>query len=407
MGATLHHILTASVLSFIYLWISSNRSLEWLDLSFLLPPIVWGYRSRLLGLLDVIYARATLCQSSNFNQGVGTKDFEQFVATLALNESPSPISLRVGKVETNKDASFVDVTFPSPATLPDYAQDAHAQVFFDTINLFSHVSQIILPPVPPSESLDHDSLTRILAGKKVVIMFPFTGDFGYGYRRKGALKLLSSNGIVSILITAPFWGKRRHPSRSIEDTRMDRLDNIPIQILGFVGEMHALTDWLALECHVEAIALSGISLGGAAATITGMLAKHDVAIVSSVGSHSPSPVYETGALSLTVDWHAIGGIDELVRRLGLFSLDGFVPIASKIDRTKVYTHVYARHDYYIPTHSSLAQYEAVSKVVGKENVRRVPMNGGHVMAILKPGLYFKEITNAFEMLRLAKARKNY
>ena len=155
-------------------------------------------------------------------------------------------------------------------------------------------------------------------------------------------------------------------------------------------ETLALIDWVIEDCEVSSVILAGISLGGALSSIIGLLCRHDIAIVSSIGCDSPYAIYGEGLLKRSVDHEGLGGghhLDILKR----YNLEALLKYNDKLTSRKTFSLLYGKHDHFVPKAASSAQFELMKNARGVEKARRKGMIGGHSFSIVFPSEYIKEV----------------
>ena len=144
--------------------------------------------------------------------------------------------------------------------------------------------------------------------KVYVVMFPATGEMGSSTRLAMAKKLALKQGWSSVIITAPFYGKRKPSNQKL--FFIDSVTNILLQSQAIIEEGLLITSWLmdksedALVCH------TGFSYGAAMCTCTSAISLaagldgNRLSCAPYVGCSSPNTLAD-GVLESGIDWNAL------------------------------------------------------------------------------------------------------
>ncbi|MCP5482070.1 MAG: alpha/beta fold hydrolase [Spirochaetales bacterium] len=304
----------------------------------------------MLSLLDRTYARIAN-RRTFFSGGWGNIPLLLWMRDRPWRESllaltPDTFSLSTVNTRTQSDCVILDVCFESPFRIRWSNQNG------------DHVSEM-----PPEARQGHAQfvLPRDHTPEQpIVILFPATGEEGFQRRRNWTSLPLAEHGVASLILEAPFYGRRRPPgARTSPGTVSDFL----IMCLAMQVEGLALMRHLR-ERRYKRIGLAGVSMGGYMALATAALDQGSCSVAALVPSHGAAPVYTEGLLSRYVDWsaltadahHLAGPVDDdratawlaLRRVLELSDLRRLPPFAH--GRAAVLA---ARSDAYIPAYSSL------------------------------------------------------
>jgi pimeloyl-ACP methyl ester carboxylesterase len=187
----------------------------------------------------------------------------------------------------------------------------------------------------------------------ICIHFAATGDEGFSRRRRIFALPLLKEGIGSLILENPYYGRRRPAGQ--QNKMLNRFSDLMAMGGATVAEGLSLLGWLRREGHTR-LGVCGISMGGSMAAQVAVHAEKPVAMIGCVTAHSASAVFTEGILKHYLDWEALnreieGGIQaiDLMRQL----LDGtdirrFPPPK----RPEMSFLVAALHDAYIPRSSA-------------------------------------------------------
>jgi hypothetical protein len=204
-----------------------------------------------------------------------------------------------------------------------------------------------------------------------------TGEEGYTIREDRIAIPLLKRGIGALMLEYPFLGKRGPCTKTT--ARLDYVSDL--LLLGGVAieEARSLLVWLS-GAGYNRLGVTGVSLGGYLATVTGALTSFPLAIVPCVAPHSGVPVFTEGLFSRSCDWtklgSSVGGVDcarqrfrDLLKFTGVETFPPGKPTDSIIS-------VAAIDDRVVPKHSS----EMILRHLSGTEIRWV--SGGHVSSIL-------------------------
>jgi hypothetical protein len=138
--------------------------------------------------------------------------------------------------------------------------------------------------------------------KGLVIHLPMTGDEWFEQRKALMANDLLEKGYASLILMAPFYGKRRAPNQSKHFIR-----SVELYLKAAAATMieaAALVRWSRTAFPSVPVCVAGLSYGGAMASCAACLSQDPLSIVSGVGSESPR-VLVTGLLSRQISWSAL------------------------------------------------------------------------------------------------------
>eukprot|EP00045_Choanoeca_perplexa_P007078 m.62209 g.62209 ORF g.62209 m.62209 type:complete len:383 (-) comp13922_c0_seq2:42-1190(-) len=265
------------------------------------PPTVlflsWLY-SYVLSLLDLLasylsaYKRYQNPKRRFFNKGFGDLKVLQEVEDRARQHGADGFddieTIEWEEAKVNKGLRMQRGTFTSP--LADC---------FHGANKIGHVVHVSHSDYRlPSEAEDNRPLI-----KGMMVHLAATGDMGTGFRTKLMAGPMAKQGFASLLLIIPFYGKRKP-----EDQVAHYVDNVSDYLLSSIGcylEAPKLLKWHRTLYPGVPLGVTGMSFGGAMASITATLMDmDDLVLVSGVGSASPR-VLLSGVLKHDINAQAL------------------------------------------------------------------------------------------------------
>ena len=146
-------------------------------------------------------------------------------------------------------------------------------------------------------------LPRRASGKTpVCIHFAATGDEGFARRRQALALPLLREGIGSLILENPFYGRRRPPGQ--QKKMLNRFSDLWAMGGAAVEEGRSLMQWLRKEGY-ERLGVCGISMGGSMAARVAVLDEEPVAMIGCVTAHSASAVFTEGILKNYLAWEVL------------------------------------------------------------------------------------------------------
>jgi hypothetical protein len=187
----------------------------------------------------------------------------------------------------------------------------------------------------------------------ICMHFAATGDEGFCRRRATFAFPLLKNGIGSLILENPYYGRRRPPGQHRK--MLNRFTDLCTMGGAAVEEGRSLLQWLREEGYSR-IGLCGISMGGSMAAQVAVLAEEPVAIIGCVTAHSASAVFTDGILKHYLAWEVLNreldgdgrAVDLMRELLGLTDIRQFPPPK----RQEAAFLVAASRDAYIPPASA-------------------------------------------------------
>mmetsp|Transcript_22083 Transcript_22083/g.54656 ORF Transcript_22083/g.54656 Transcript_22083/m.54656 type:complete len:382 (+) Transcript_22083:125-1270(+) len=157
----------------------------------------------------------------------------------------------------------------------------------------------VVRPCSPKETNDSEVY---------IMMLPATGEMGNSTRLIMAKSLAEKYGWSSVIITAPFYGRRRPRTQKL--FFVDTVSNLLLQSLAIVQEAASLAIFFLSKSKSSTVCFSGFSWGGAMSSVSSavaLIAGADgsrIACAPYVGSASPVCLVE-GVVADAIDWNAL------------------------------------------------------------------------------------------------------
>ncbi len=280
-------------------------------------------------LLDRLYAR----QSNRllfFKDGWGDLPLLRELHHIDYRKGPPRIiEIAWEDIEEKGGASFHRGSFASPFTdlpLPDESRRAY----------FEWVLPRNASPETP-----------------ICMHFAATGDEGFSRRRRAFALPLLKEGIGSLILENPYYGRRR-PKRQ-HKKMLNRFSDLMAMGGAAVEEGLSLLGWLRREGYTR-LGVCGISMGGSMAAQVAVQAEEPVAMIGCVTAHSASAVFTEGILKNYLDWEGLNreiegdiqAIDLMRQLLDRTDIRRFPPPL----RPETAFLVAAKYDAYIPRASA-------------------------------------------------------
>lgn len=149
----------------------------------------------------------------------------------------------------------------------------------------------------------HHVMPKKQEAKVTVIMMPATGEVGTGTRLRMARTLARQHGYASIIVNAPYYGKRKPKGQFL--FFLNTVEDLLLSSQAIVQEGTAL----AYYARNTTICFSGFSWGGSMSSVASVLSKSahpeiKIACASYVGSASPACVVD-GLVHVSIDLRAL------------------------------------------------------------------------------------------------------
>ena len=191
---------------------------------------------------------------------------------------PRPIWVRWEETVETETALLHRGAFLSPYT--DLPLPAESRIAF---------FELVLPSKAPRET-------------PICIHFAATGDEGFDRRRSALALPLLREGIGSLILENPYYGRRR-PSGQ-HKKMLNRFSDLWAMGGAAVEEGRSLMQWLRREGY-ERLGVCGISMGGSMAARVAVLEETPVAMIGCIMAHSASAVFTEGILKNYLAWEIL------------------------------------------------------------------------------------------------------
>lgn len=319
--------------------------------------------------IDIISTRFTN-QFKFFKRGFGDKDFLKLIPDVLKTIEIKPVEIRWVKERNFKRFLWKQGEFESPFEryLPPESKNARIQM--------------LLPP-------NHNEDTPIC------IHFAMTGDQGFTMRLFALALPLLRDGIGSIVLEIPYYGKRKPKGQFHIFIRT--VSDFFKMCGGTIAEGLSLLEWVKLQ-GFKYRGITGISMGGNITCFVGSLYGEELAVVPCLPPHSPEPVFVNGMLKDSIHWKNLakeeGDIEAAKKRLtNLMEISGLLNFPKP--KSKDLAIIVAGEADAIVAPDTVLQLH--SHWEGSE-LRWV--KGGHVRSIFgKTGVFRKAIRDSFVKLK--------
>lgn len=229
-------------------------------------------------LLDRLYA----CRSNRllfFKDGWGDLPrLREIRDTGSPLKPPQPIEIRWEETKETQTALRRRGVFPSPYT--------------------------DLPLPPASQNAFVELLLPNNASRKtpICIHFAATGDEGFTRRRQALASPLLREGIGSLILENPYYGRRRPPGQ--HKKMLNCVSDLWAMGAAAVEEGRSLMQWLRRQGY-EHLGVCGVSMGGSMAARVATLEEKPVAMIGCITAHSASAVFTEGILKNFLAWDVL------------------------------------------------------------------------------------------------------
>ncbi|MDH5545032.1 MAG: alpha/beta hydrolase family protein [Gammaproteobacteria bacterium] len=217
-----------------------------------------------------------------------------------------------------------------------------------------------------------------------------SGDEGYKNRLDNIAVPLAQQGIGSIILENPFFGRRR-PKDQFKVRLLHASDLLLLGALA-VQDVRALLDWFR-QRHDGLLGVTGISMGGHLTSLAAGLTQYPLAVVPCLAPHSGTAVFVDGLTADHIDWSLLaketGSVESAKQRMR--DALTFTSVSEMATAMNAHTlaGVCARNDGFVPLHSSLDWQKH------HPNGTFTWLNGGHVSNILfRKRVFVEQIVTA-------------
>ncbi|CAI5440234.1 unnamed protein product [Caenorhabditis angaria] len=184
--------------------------------------------------------------------------------------------IEYAKKITKNDVTFIDGYFTSP----------HALLFPESM------------PGPVGRAHFRAFLPEKKMGP-ICIHLAGTGDHSYFRREWLLVEDMLKDGIGSIIIQNPFYGDRKPPQQF--RSSLENVSDLFVMGAAIIAETNYLFSWAA-GLGYGPFAISGVSMGGFMAQLSGSNAHRPTVIVPILSWTTSSPSYTDGAIAPAIQW---------------------------------------------------------------------------------------------------------
>ena len=146
----------------------------------------------------------------------------------------------------------------------------------------------------------------------LVMHLPCAGDQGFLWRdRHFATPLAQDNGIASLILESPTYGKRRLADRPVRGAYVDRVADLCTVGLVQIVESLSLLSWMKQynPCHQSGhFGVCGISMGAEIATLFATVSPLPCNVVAVMPSHSAVATWSVGVMQYVADWKHLANV---------------------------------------------------------------------------------------------------
>ena len=159
-----------------------------------------------------------------------------------------------------------------------------------------------LPPSAQIANVRMISPREIHRDTPICIHFAMTGDQGFSNRLFSIALPLLKDGIASIILEIPYYGKRKPKTQF--NVLVETVSDFLKMCGGTIAEGLALISYARME-GFQNIGVSGVSMGGNISCFVTSLTGEPIASVPCLPPHSPQPVFFSGMLKGSVNWKSL------------------------------------------------------------------------------------------------------
>lgn len=229
----------------------------------------------------------------------------------------------------------------------------------------------------------------------VYLQMATTGEEGYRSREANMVVPLLQQACGSLILEHPYLGRRRPSQQS--STRLSHVSDLLLLGGAAVEEARALLEWLRNNGYFH-LGITGVSIGGHLAALTGVLTPFDIAIVPCVAPHSAVPIFTEGLMKKSCDWRTLSADEsdpspanlQLVKYLHFTGIEQY----PRPRNNGAVIAIAALDDRFVPRHST----ETLSRHWPDAEFRWI--KGGHVSSILgQKKAFLSALVDAMSMLQ--------
>ncbi|OWZ20988.1 hypothetical protein PHMEG_0004535 [Phytophthora megakarya] len=139
--------------------------------------------------------------------------------------------------------------------------------------------------------------------RPLVVLLPGTGEHGFLHRRTSIAIPLAKQGIATLILEGPFYGKRKPPQQ--KGSKLRRVSDLPILGQATIEEAKSLLEYFRDYHGFSQLVVAGSSMGGLHAAMVASVFPGDVGATAWLAPPSAAPVFADGLLSGSCNWRSL------------------------------------------------------------------------------------------------------
>ncbi|KAG2784008.1 hypothetical protein PC129_g5838 [Phytophthora cactorum] len=137
----------------------------------------------------------------------------------------------------------------------------------------------------------------------LVVLLPGTGEHGFLHRRTSIAIPLAKQGVATLILEGPFYGKRKPPQQ--KGSKLRRVSDLPILGQATIEEAKSLLEHFRDSHGFSQLVVAGSSMGGLHAAMVASVFPGDVGATAWLAPPSAVPVFADGLLSGSCNWRSL------------------------------------------------------------------------------------------------------
>ncbi|KAG6595726.1 uncharacterized protein IUM83_19413 [Phytophthora cinnamomi] len=139
--------------------------------------------------------------------------------------------------------------------------------------------------------------------RPLVVLLPGTGEHGFLHRRTSIAIPLAKQGVATLILEGPFYGKRKPPQQ--KGSKLRRVSDLPILGQATIEEAKSLLEYFRDYHGYSQLVIAGSSMGGLHAAMVASVFPGDVGATAWLAPPSAVPVFADGLLSGSCNWRSL------------------------------------------------------------------------------------------------------
>ncbi|CAH0480079.1 unnamed protein product [Peronospora belbahrii] len=139
--------------------------------------------------------------------------------------------------------------------------------------------------------------------RPLVVLLPGTGEHGFLHRRTSVAIPLAKQGVATLILEGPFYGKRKPPHQ--KGSKLQRVSDLPILGQATIEEAKSLLQYFHDHYGFSQLVVAGNSMGGLHAAMVASVFPGDVGVTAWLAPPSAVPVFADGLLSGFCNWRSL------------------------------------------------------------------------------------------------------